>query len=68
MESNPSESGGFMGEAARRMTFWGSTIVWVLGVILAINASLTDDYTGTGVCLAASALVIGILSYTFMRR
>lgn len=57
-----------MADAARRLTFWGSTIVGVLGVVLAINASLTDDYTGAGVCLAASALAIGILSYTFMRR
>ena len=57
-----------MAEAARRLTFWGSTIVAVLGVVLAINASLSDEYTGAGVCLAASALAIGVISYTFMRR
>ncbi len=62
------EKSGFIAEAARRLTFWGSTIVAVLGVVLAINAAYSDEYTGAGVCLAASALAIGILSHTFIRR
>ena len=62
------EKSGFMAEAARRLTFWGSTIVAVLGVVLAINAAYSDEYTGAGVCLAASALAIGILSHTFVRK
>ncbi len=62
------EKSEFMAAAARRLTFWGSTIVAVLGVVLAINAAYSDEYTGAGVCLAASALAIGILSHTFIRR
>ncbi len=62
------EKSGFMAEAARRLTFWGSTIVAVLGVVLAINVAYSDEYTGAGVCLAASALAIGVLSYSFIRR
>ena len=68
MQTNSPESGGFMAESAKRMTFWGSTTIGFLGIILAINAALSDEYTGAGVCLAASALAIGILGYTFIRR
>ena len=57
-----------MAESAKRMTFWGSTTIGFLGIVLAINAALSDEYTGAGVCLAASALAIGILGYTFIRR
>jgi hypothetical protein len=57
-----------MAESAKRMAFWGSTTIGFLGIILAINAALSDEYTGAGVCLAASALAIGILGYTFIRR
>ena len=62
------ETSGFMAEAARRLTSWGTTIVAVLGVVLAINAAYSDQYTGAGVCLAASALAIGALSHTFIQR
>jgi len=58
-----------MAAAARRLKFWGSTIVTVPGVIFAINAAAySDEYTGAGVCLAASVLAIGILSHAFIRR
>ena len=57
-----------MAESAKRMTFWGSTTVGVLGVILAINAALSDEYTGAGVCLAASAGALGVLGYMFVRK
>ena len=62
------ENSGFMAEAARRLTFWGSTIVAAMGVVLAINAAYNDKYTDAGVCLAAAALAIGILSHTFIRK
>ncbi len=57
-----------MTAAARRMVFWGSTIVGILGIVLAVNAALSDEYTGAGACLAASALALGIIGYTFVRR
>ena len=57
-----------MADAARRITFWGSVAVWVLGIVLAINAAYDSEYTGAGACLVASAFALGILSYTFIRR
>ena len=57
-----------MVEAAIRVVFWGSIAIWVLGIVLAINASLSDEYVGAGACLAASALALGILGYNFIRR
>ncbi len=57
-----------MADSAKRLTFWGSYIVAVLGVILSLNAGLSNDYTGAGVCLVASALAIGVISHTFLRK
>ncbi len=68
MRMETAETGGFMTAAARRMVFWGSTIVGILGIVLAVNAALSDEYTGAGACLAASALALGIIGYTFVRR
>ena len=62
------EASGFMTAAATRMVFWGSTIVGILGMVLALNAALSDEYIGAGACLAASALALGIIGYTFVRR
>ena len=62
------EADEFMATAATRMAFWGSTIVGVLGIVLALNAALSDEYTGAGACLVASALALGIIGYTFVRR
>ena len=45
-----------MAEAAIRVLLGGSKAIWVLGIVLAINASLSDEYIGAGACLAASAL------------
>ena len=53
---NTPESGSFMAEAAIRVLFGGSKAIWVLGIVLAINTSLSDEYVGAGACLAASAL------------
>ena len=68
MPSETSESGGFMAEAARRITFWGSIAVWILGMVLAINAAYDSEFVGAGVCLVASAAGLGVLAYGFMRR
>ena len=68
MPSETAEPGGFMADAARRITFWGSIAVWIVGLILAINAAYDSEYVGTGACLLASAAGLGVLSYTFMRR
>ena len=62
------EKSEFMAAAARRLTFWGSTIIAVLGVVFAFTEASSNEYTGAGVLLAASALALGILSYTFMRK
>ena len=62
------ETAGFMTAAARRLVFWGSTIIGILGIVLALNAALSDEYTGAGACLAASALALGVIGYTFVRR
>ena len=53
---------------ARRVAFWGPTVAGFLGWILAINAALSDEYIGTGVCLLASALAFGVIGYTFLRK
>jgi hypothetical protein len=53
-----------MADAARRVTFWGSTAVWILG----INAGMINEYAQAGACLAASGLALGVLGYTFIRR
>ena len=68
MRMETAEAGGFMTAAATRIVFWGSTIVGILGVVLALNAALSDEYIGAGACLAASALAFGIIGYTFRRR
>ncbi len=49
------------GSVAERLCLWGSTIVGFLGIIIAINATLSGEYVGAGVCLAAAALAfVGI--------
>ena len=68
MRMATAEAGGFMAAAATRMVFWGSTIVGILGIVLALNAALSDEYIGAGACLAASAFALGIIGYTFGRR
>ena len=68
MRMETAEAGGFMTAAARRMVFWGSTIVGVLGIVLALNAALSDEYAGAGASLAASALALGVVGYTFVRK
>jgi hypothetical protein len=62
------ESGSFMSDAASRLLFWVGTTIGILGVVLAINAAYSDEYTGAGACLAASALALGINGYFFIRR
>ncbi len=57
-----------MTAAAKRIAFWGPTIVGALGIVLALNAGLSDEYIGAGVCLAASTSAFGIIGYTVVRR
>ena len=68
MGIDTAETSAFLKVAARRMSFWGSTIVGILGIVLAINAGFSDEFIGAGVCLAGSALAFGVLGYTFVRR
>lgn len=58
----------FTTAAARRTAFWGPAIVGFLGVVLALNAGLSDQYTGAGACLVASALAFGVVAYVSLRR
>ena len=67
-DTSTSEARDFMADAARRLTFWGSTTIGVLGVVLAINAGMINEYAQAGACLAASALALGVLGYTFIRK
>lgn len=45
----------FMANTAKQFGFWDSIIIEILGVVFAFNAVSSDEYTGAGVCLAASA-------------
>ena len=53
---------------ASRVALWGPTIVGFLGPVLAIAAAQSSDYTGAGLCLAASAFAFGVVGYIFLRR
>ena len=64
IESSPS----FLEKMSRRVVAWGSIVGGSLGLVLAVNAALSDDYTGAGVCLAASALAFAVMAYAFLRR
>ncbi len=46
---------------AERLCLWGSTIVGFLAIVIAINATMSGEYFGAGICLAAAALAfVGI--------
>ncbi len=62
------ESGSFMADAASRLLFWVGTTIGILGVILALNAGLQNDYAAAAACLAASSMALGINGYFFIRR
>ena len=64
IESTPS----FLEAMSRRVVAWGNATVGFLGLVLAVNAALSDEYIGAGVCLAASALAFGVMAYAFLRR
>ena len=68
MQMETGEPGGFMTGMARRTAIWGPTIVGFLGVVLALNAAYSDEYTGAGVCLVASALAFGVVGFVSVRR
>ena len=61
-------STSFLESMSRRVVAVGSVVAGSLGLVLAVNAALSDEYIGAGVCLAASALAFGVLAYAFLRR
>ena len=61
MDTN--QTNGFSASMARRVGLWGPLITGFVGMVLALNASLSDEYVGAGVCLAASALAFGVIVY-----
>ena len=58
----------FFATAARRVAFWGCTIVGFAGLILAVNAALDSEYVGAGVLLIASAIAFGAIGYLSTRN
>jgi hypothetical protein len=52
MERGRVESAGVAG----RMSLWGSAVVGFLAIVVALNATMSGEYVGAGVCLAAAAL------------
>ena len=62
------ETPEFLGSMARRMAFGGSAVTAFGGWVFAINAALDNQYIGSGVCLAASALAFGVVAYAFLRK
>ena len=62
------ETPDFLTSMARRMVSWGSAVTAFGGWVFAINAALDNEYIGSGVCLAASALAFGVIAYAFLRK
>jgi hypothetical protein len=61
-ESSPRE--GVMLAVSWRVASWGLTITGFLGWVLAINAALSGEYGGAGICLAASGVAFGLVRFT----
>jgi hypothetical protein len=53
---------------SRRVAVWGATFAGLLGLLVAINAALSDEYVGAGVCLVASALSFAVVGNAFARK
>ncbi len=62
------ETTDFLTSMTRRVVAWGSVAISVSGWVLAINAALDDQFVGSGVCLSASAIALGVLTYAFLRK
>ncbi len=54
--------------AAGRLSLWGSAIVGFLAIVVAINATMSGEYVGAGVCLAAAALAFAGIGLTSRPR
>ena len=52
----------------KRLALWGSLVVFILGVIFAINASLDSQFIGAGLLLIACALACGIVGLLYSRK
>ena len=68
MQEEMVEQEGFMTAATRRLAILGSIVAGVLGIVLALNAPLESQYTGAGVCLAATVMASGVAAYISQRR
>ena len=51
----------FKSSAVARLTIGGALVTGWVGIILAINAMLSGDEIGAGICLIAAALAFGFL-------
>ncbi len=58
----------FLQSMATRVAAWGGAITGFVGLVLALNAASSNQYTGAGVCLVASALAFGAVGHTLLRR
>jgi hypothetical protein len=52
----------------KRLALWGSLIVFIVGIIFAINASLDSQFVGAGLILIACAFACGIVGYIFLKQ
>ena len=64
---NASESERSLRSLAGRLALWGSAIVGIAGIVLGVNAALSDEFVGAGLCLVASALAFGAIGLVFFR-
>ena len=63
-----SQTNDFLSSMSRRVAVWGATTAGFLGLVLAVNAALSNEYIGAGVCLVASALSFAVLGNAFARK
>jgi hypothetical protein len=57
-----------MWDIAARFAIIGCIVTGILGVVLAINAVLSNNETGAGVLLLASAAAFGLLAISLRRE
>jgi hypothetical protein len=62
------QTNDFLASMSRRVAVWGATFAGLLGLLVAINAALSDEYVGAGVCLVASALSFAVVGNAFARK
>ncbi len=52
----------------KTVAFWGSFTVFILGIVLTINAALDSQFVGAGLLLLACALASGVVGLIFSKK